>query len=448
VTASGSSKVLLFGKDARTDAIAEGIGRSAGDFELAICSPLQIPGLVDKADRFFVAAMTDLGAMVSVAQTVAPDLVIVGPEDPLAVGLVDALSELGMPCFGPPKDLARIETSKGWARSLLSKYGIAGNISHRAFASLDGLDDYVRQLGDVVVKPDGLTGGKGVKVMGEQLSSVEDAISYARSLLEADGSVVIEERLDGEEFSLQTITDGFAAAHCPPVQDHKRAYTGDTGPNTGGMGSYSCADHSLPFLSEADLNQATEINEAVIAAVREETGKSYRGVLYGGFMAVADGVRVIEYNARFGDPEATNVLPLLSSDLLEVCRSVAAGELGGMTVEFARRATVCKYVVPSGYPEGKADDDSIAVDPSVTGVAGLHCYWAATDLGGDGRVRLTGSRALALVGIGDSLAEAEQLAEKGAASVSGSVRHRADIGTAELVERRVEHMSSLRATRD
>jgi phosphoribosylamine--glycine ligase len=450
MTATRPLGVLLYGKDARTDAIAEGLRRSSTPFTLTIYAQFRSPGLIEKADRFLTGSLNDLREMVGAAREVAPDLVVIGPEDPLAQGLVDALSEMGMLCFGPRKDLARIETSKSWTRSLVDRYGIGGNPNHRSFQDEDGLADYVRELGEVVVKPDGLTGGKGVKVQGEQLPTLDDALAYAVSLLNAGGSVVIEERLDGEEFSLQTITDGEAVVHCPLAQDHKRAYSGDAGPNTGGMGSYSSPDGSLPFLAESDLAEAKRINEATIEALRSETNQPYRGVLYGGFMAVGDGVRLIEYNARFGDPEAMNVLPLLTTDLVEALRAAASGRLADIETRFESQATVCKYLVPRRYPEapdhgpeGAPDDDLVNVEASMLGPE-LRCYWGATELGDGGNIRLTGSRGLAFVGIGHTLAEAEALAERGASSVAGAVRHRSDIGTAGLLQRRDDHMRLLR----
>ncbi|MGD0082359.1 MAG: phosphoribosylamine--glycine ligase [Acidimicrobiales bacterium] len=439
-----SASILLYGKDARTDAIAEGLRRSATPCRLTIYSTLRIPGLVEKADRYLTGSLADLDEMVRAAREVEPDLVIVGPEDPLGAGLVDALDALGCPSFGPAQSLARIETSKSWARSLVERHGIDANPRNRTFHSSEGLAGYLEALGDVVVKPDGLTGGKGVKVQGEQLASISEALAYAESLVSSEGSVVVEERLDGEEFSLQTVTDGTSVVHCPIVQDHKRAYAGDTGPNTGGMGSYSCPDGSLPFLSSQDVARARQINESVIEALASETGRPYRGVLYGGFMAVADGVRLIEYNARFGDPEAMNVLPLLSSDLLELCRAVATGKLGDLVPVFEAEATVCKYVVPAAYPEGRNEGDVVVSDDAVLG-DNLRRYWAATELHDDGTVRLTGSRGLAFVGIAGTMAEAEALAESGASSVTGAVRHRSDIGTASLVARRVEHMRTIRS---
>ena len=388
------TRILVFGKDARTHAIAEALRRSGVAFELGVYSDLRIPGLVRTADVFKQGKMSAaaLDAMVEFAREFQPDLVIIGPEDPLGFGLVDRLqSDLGVPCFGPTQSLARIETSKSWTRLLMEKYQVPGNVISRTFTSSDGLLEFARRLGDVVVKPDGLTGGKGVKVMGDHLDTVADAVAYAEQLLEDGGTVVIEERLEGEEFSLQSITDGTTVIHCPPVQDHKRAGAGDTGPNTGGMGSYSAANGTLPFLDPSDLEQAQRINETVVRILHEETGEPYRGVLYGGFMATCDGVRVIEYNARFGDPEAMNVLSLFEGNFVELAQAVATGTLDRVSISFAQKATVCKYVVPEGYPDHAVSGEIVSVDEDALDDSEVRCYWAATNLISEDKVEMTGS---------------------------------------------------------
>ena len=325
----------------------------------------------------------------------------------------------------------------------MDRYAIPGNPRYRTFSDENGLRPYLEELGDFVVKPDGLTGGKGVKLLGEHLESLDDAYEYAIDVIATHRKVIIEERLEGEEFSLQTITDGKGWVHCPLVQDHKRADPGDRGANTGGMGSYSYSDFSLPFLSADDVAQAQRINEQVISALHKETGRDYRGVLYGGFIATSDGIRLIEYNARFGDPEAMNVLPLLENDLFELCESVAHGRLSEIDVRFRQQATVCKYVVPEAYPDKKGIGDPIDVPTERLTDPNLRYYWAAVEERESGTV-LTGSRAVAFVGIGDDLAEAEQRAEAGASSVQGNVRHRKDIGSQELVQKRIDHMKALR----
>ena len=171
-------------------------------------------------------------------------------------------------------------------------------------------------------------GGKGVRVSGEHLKNIDEGIAYANEIINIGGNFLIEEKLVGEEFSLMSFVDGKVCKHMPVVQDHKRAYEGDTGPNTGGMGTYSFGNHSLPFLStKKDINEAQKTNELVAKQLFEETGTPYVGILYGGFMLTRDGVKVIEYNARFGDPEAMNVLSILESDFLSICISMVDGNL-------------------------------------------------------------------------------------------------------------------------
>jgi phosphoribosylamine---glycine ligase len=441
---SARQRVLVIGKDARTDAIAASCVASPSEPILFALSELPIPGLVAKCERVFTGSLTDVDLVVQVAAEVRPDLVIIGPEEPLAAGVVDQLTgKLGVPTFGPLQALAAIESSKSWTRQLLDRHGIPGNPEYRVFDRADGIRSYMTSLGRFVVKPDGLTGGKGVRVLGEHLASISDAVDYAESLVAATGLVEIEERLEGEEFSLQTITDGESFIHCPAVQDHKRAFEGDKGANTGGMGSYSCPDFSLPFLTTDELLEAQMINERVIAALRDETDIPYRGVIYGGFMVTADGLRLIEYNARFGDPEAMNVLPLLRADFVEVCRAAAAGELSSVRYSFAAKATVCKYVVPTAYPDVTPDPGLILVPDQQLDREDLKWFWAACAQRGT-ETYLTPSRAGAFVGIADSLAEAEAIAEDAAVSVRGPVRHRRDIGRAEVVDARVAHMKQLR----
>jgi phosphoribosylamine--glycine ligase len=443
--------VVDIGKDARTDALGRGLAASRRLGTLTSISELHPPGMLDRAARFLGGVSpTQLDPIIDFLRVAPPDLAVIGPEDPLAAGIVDRLEdELGIACFGPRSALAKVESSKCWTRELVAESGLAGNPEFRIIRRSSDIRPYLEALGEFVVKPDGLTGGKGVRVSGEHLGSMEEAVDYAAMLLDQDGVVLIEERLDGEEFSLQTITDGSTVVHCPVVQDHKRAYAGDTGPNTGGMGSYSCSDHSLPFLTAPDLKAAQEINAGMIGALGQKTRRPYRGVLYGGFMATADGVRLIEYNCRFGDPEAMNVLSVLSSDLVELCWATASGQLGRLNVRFEPRATVCKYLVPDGYPAAKVAGEAVHVpaelaawsDPSV------RVYWASVNRDAPtGQVRLTGSRSLAVLGIGATLAEAEERAESGARMVSGPLQHREDIGTRALVERRVAHMRRLRSS--
>lgn len=441
---STPSRILEIGKDARTDAIAAACLVGGSKPELIGLSEFEIPGLLAKCSELVISDLTNPDVLEGLVAKHRPDLAIVGPEDPLEAGYADELERLGVPTFGPRRALAAIESSKSFARRLLDTHDIPGNPENQLVQTDAELNDYAHHLGEFVVKPDGLTGGKGVQVQGDHFQTVEEGIEYARQLLAKDGRVQIEEKLIGEEFSLQTITDGTTFIHCPVVQDHKRAWPGDLGPNTGGMGSYSCPDHSLPFLEAADLAAARAVNERVIRALKQETGVSYCGVLYGGFIATRSGIKVIEYNCRFGDPEALNVLPILAGSFLDAAWKATQGRLHEVDAQFASLATVCKYIVPRDYPARTTGDLTIEVpDQLLDGHSSAQWFWAGCQAK-NGRVTMTGSRAGAVVGIGETVAEAERVAEEAAARVRGNVRHRHDIGTAELIERRVARMRDLR----
>ena len=226
----------------------------------------------------------------------------------------------------------------------------------------------------------------------------------------------------------------------PAVQDHKRAYEGDRGPNTGGMGTYSDANHSLPFLTDADIAEAHAINSATAKALKAKFGAGYKGILYGGFMATANSVKLIEYNARFGDPEAMNVLSLLKSDFIDICIAIADGTLDQAEVRFANKATVCKYAVPEGYPDSPVKGEPIDVS-GISNPDGL--FYASVD-NQNGQLVEAGSRTVAVVGMAESIKDAEAIAEKEVVSIKGPLFHRKDIGTDILVRKRIDHMNTLR----
>jgi phosphoribosylamine--glycine ligase len=234
--------------------------------------------------------------------------------------------------------------------------------------------------------------------------------------------------------------DGDTLKHMPVVQDHKRAYEGDTGPNTGGMGTYSDADHSLPFLTDEDIVQAQEINNATVKALKNKFADGYKGILYGGFMVTATGVKLIEYNARLGDPEAMNVLSLLQSDFLTICQGIVDGTLDRVDVRFANLATVCKYAVPNGYPDKPVKDEPINLS-NVKNQERL--FYASVDIK-NGQLIEAGSRTAAVVGIANTVSDAEKIAEKEISSFEGPLFHRKDIGTDKLIQKRVHHMESIR----
>ena len=437
--------VLLVGNGAREHAIAEAIMRSRHDPKLFSYMKTNNPGIAALSEKSLVGPYEDLPALMAFAKVNGCEFAVVGPEDPLNLGAVDALLAAGIPAVGPKKGLSRLETSKSFTRDLLRKYGIPGNPRHETFTSLSGIEAFMQDLPGIVVKPDGLTGGKGVKVQGDHFQTREEAFQYCKEVLREHPAVVIEEKLEGEEFSLQCITDGKTVVATPPVQDHKRRFVDDRGPNTGGMGSYSDADHCLPFMRPEDVTEGLAITQRVAEAIHRETGDYYRGIMYGGFMITRDGVRLVEYNARFGDPEAMNILPLLKTDFVEICRAVVGGTLDRLAVEFERKATVCKYIVPKGYglPKDHPDAQSTSAKIDVGDVGDARLYYASVDRKADG-LYMTSSRAIGVVGIAASLDEAERIAESAVSAVKGPVDHRPDIGTRALIQRRIEHMQRVR----
>ena len=440
--------VLLIGNGAREHAIAEAILRSSQPPALFAYMKSRNPGIAALAETVKIGSYGDLQSIRDWAKASNIAFAVIGPEDPLQNGVADILSEAGIPSVGPTQSLARLETSKSFTRNLLAKYGIPGNPRFGNFSSLTGIEAFLDTLEEIVIKPDGLTGGKGVMVQGDHFSSRQEALAICHSILAEHAWVTIEEKMEGEEFSLQCLTDGKTVVATPPVQDHKRRFNDDKGPNTGGMGSYSCADHSLPFLEPKDVEAGLAITERVADAVYRETGQLYRGIMYGGFMITRQGVRLLEYNARFGDPEAMNILPLLKTDFVDLCRAIMEGKLDQIKIEFSAQATVCKYIVPQEYglPQDNhgapAREDKIEIGP----LSGARLYYSSVDGRKDG-LYMTTSRAIGVVGIADELTEAENIAERAANAIKGAVSHRSDIGTWPLIEKRVRHMQELRAAR-
>lgn len=243
-------KILVIGSGAREHAIVRALGRSPQDKEIFCLASNMNPGIAELCDEILIGNFNDPDFVVSYAKETDATLAIVGPENPLAAGIADALWDTGVKTVGPKKDLAQLETSKAFARNLLKEYDIPGGPKYQTFDAVGGVTDFLNELGEnYVVKYDGLSGGKGVKVAGDHLHSHDEALAYCQKLVDSDGEFVIEEKFVGEEFSLMSFCDGDNLKHMPAVQDHKRAYEGDTGPNTGGMGTYSDANHSLPFFN-------------------------------------------------------------------------------------------------------------------------------------------------------------------------------------------------------
>jgi phosphoribosylamine--glycine ligase len=427
-----SETVLLVGGGGREHAIARAV--SASDATLYACASNRNPGITALAAGFEPLDETDPDAVVEYAESVDATVAVVGPESPLAAGVSDALDDAGVYAFAPNEVEARIETDKSFQREFLDEHDVPGNPDYEVFDEMDAACDYIDEYdGDLAVKPAGLTGGKGVRVIGDQVTAEE-----AKEYLQASDydRVVLEERLVGEEFTVQAFVANGDVRLAPAVQDHKRAYEGDEGPNTGGMGSYSDAKPELPFMTPDEYEAAVDIVRAVVDAM-----PAYKGILYGQFMLTAEGPKIVEFNARFGDPEAMNTLPVLETEFVDVVTAARDGD-PLPDLEFAPQATVCKYAVPAGYPTDPEAGAKVAIDEESAGDALL--FYASVDAREDG-IYTTTSRSFAVVGVADTITEAEAIAEDAlAAAGEEGLRSRHDIGKPDLVQQRIDHMNELR----
>jgi phosphoribosylamine--glycine ligase len=431
-------KVLLVGGGGREHAIAESVARSKKNPDLYAAMSKKNPGIARLCNDFLLITETD-PEVVNYAIKNRIELAIIGPETPLAAGISDLLWDAGIPVVGPCRLAAQIEFDKAWTRDFMKKYTISGCPGFKVFRKgEDRTDEFIDELGDVVIKPAGLTGGKGVRVMGDHFG-IEGAKAYAKEVLKND-DLVIEERLIGEEFTVQAFVDGKNLAFAPCVQDHKRAFDGDKGPNTGGMGSYNDSKDILPFMKESDYTDAKKIMASTVQAIKKDTGVPYQGILYGQFMATAKGISVIEFNARFGDPEAMNVLSILETDFLDVCCAIVNGTLDNIAVRFKKQATVCKYAVPVGYPDDPSKDSIVEIGAMKEAILFYSSVYEK-----DNKIYTTGSRAFGILGIANTINEAEIKAQSGLLALKGSLHSRRDIGTEELIRKRIQHMNELRA---
>ncbi|TFF88983.1 MAG: phosphoribosylamine--glycine ligase, partial [Promethearchaeota archaeon] len=429
--------VLIVGHGAREHVISETLSRDGAEIYAFMKS--KNPGITNLSKEILLGDLNDFDSLNEFINGKKIDFAFIGPEDPLANGIVDFLENKDLPCIGPRKSVAKLESSKIFTRNLMKKYNIKGNAEYEVLDSIDDIIVFLDKLDNqVAVKPDGLTGGKGVKVYGDHLKNRSEIKNYCQELLSKDGKLVIEEKLVGEEFTLQSFVDGNTLVGMPLVQDHKRAYNGDEGPNTGGMGSYSFDNHLLPFVSKEVYDDSIEIMEKTMRSVEKETGIKYKGILYGQFMLTQNGPKLVEYNVRFGDPEAMNVLPLLKTNFVDICEHIISGSLNKIKIEFENKATVCKYLAPKGYPVDPKPTD-VSVDSDKIVEIGGKIYFASVDLK-ENKIKTTRSRSLAILGVDKDISNAERIAEQSISFIKGNLFHRSDVGTERLINKRIKHM--------
>ena len=413
---SKDMKVLVVGSGGREHAIVDALFRSPS-VDKIYCAPGNA-GIAQQAECVAIKD-TDVEGLKAFAKENAIDLTVVGPEAALAVGIADEFRKEGLAIFGHTKSAARIESSKEFAKELMAKYDIP-TAGYKAFDNYDEAVAYVeaRPL-PAVLKYDGLAAGKGV-VIAETMDEAREAL---RDMLLDDrfgkGRVVVEDFLTGPEFSLMCFVEGENVYPMPVAQDHKRAYDGDKGPNTGGMGAYT----SLPFITDEDLEFAMEKVMRPTAKAMVAEGCPLTGVLYGGLMKTPDGVKVIEFNARFGDPETEVVLPLIDSDIANVFEAVAKGEKPAEIV-WSKEVTLGIVLASKGYPGDYAKGYPIHGTEKVDGTV-FHMGTAVKD----GELVTAGGRVLFVVAKGATLADAHRKANEEVAKIEcDNLFYRKDIG--------------------
>ncbi len=440
---------LLVGSGGREHAIAQCLcgGSKAKLFVAASSNNPGIHALCKKTGgEMKVLDIHDPKQVAAFAQAHNISLAFSSPDATLEAGVSDKLISLGIATASPTKSASRLEWDKAFARNLLKKYEIPGQIKFGHFKSEKPAHGLIDELGgNVAIKPVGLTGGKGVKISGIHLANTDECKKYASEIIKSaiggKGGVVIEEKIDGEEFTLQAFSDGRKLYGMPLVQDHKLAYENDRGPNTGGMGSYSDANHLLPFVPAYDYFEGLRIMTKTVNSFYKETGGYFRGVLYGQFMKTKNGIKVIEFNSRFGDPEAMNVMSIFKGDLYSSLYSLSQGDLK-IDGFFEKKATVCKYLVPEGYPVKSVTGQKLSIDlPSISS-HGAKVYFASIEEKDDGELYTMSSRTMGIVGISDTIENAQAISEAACVHVKGPIWHRKDIGTAALIQKRIDHASS------
>lgn len=421
--------ILLLGSGGREHAIAWKLKQDDPSLDL-VAAPGN-PG-IESLGRCVPVSSTDPAAVVALARSERPSLVVIGPEAPLAAGVSDALRDAGFRVFGPSQAAARLESSKRFAKEVMFAAGVptAGASWHSDAASAKGA---VRASGaPVVIKASGLAAGKGV-VVAESVGAAEDAIDrmFGGAFGAAGTEVLVEEFMEGEELSIFAITDGEHFVLLPGAQDHKRLLEGDTGPNTGGMGAYA----PVTVATKDVLRTTSDRIVAPTLAEMRRRGTPFRGLLYVGLMLTARGPRVVEFNCRFGDPETQVVLPLLASGLLELLMGASVeGGLAGAPEPVLRRAAAVTTVVASpGYPDAPATGASIVLPQLGEGVFVFH---AGTKRGRDGGLVTAGGRVVAVTAVAPTFHEAKRLSLASAESIHFTDKVlRRDIGWRELARR-------------
>jgi phosphoribosylamine--glycine ligase len=439
-------KLLLVGGGAREHAIAK---KAADHYTVYAAMPYKNPGIASLAE-YTVVDILNPKKVADYCDEINPDVVFIGSEESLFHSVSDEIIKRGHVCIGAKKAAAEIERSKAFMRKLLEKNNIHGSLRFKTFTDVETALKYIDEYaGSIAIKPARQAGGKGVKVIADLQAYLKDekkdakkqhAAQIVKEHLSQDleDQILIEERVEGVEYSLQCFTDGKTIVPLPLVQDHPHAFEEDIGPETGGMGSIS-GNGQLPFIEDGEYRKSLEIMEQSVQSIKADTGEDYFGVITGQFMLTDKwGPTIIEYYARLGDPEAVNAMCILEN-FDEICEGYVNGNLSGISAKVKETATVVKCISPKGYPNQRSlgKDKQLHVDIQKIHQLGAEVFYGSVYA--NGHVYTGGSRAVEIYAEGDTIVEAGCIAEEATHSVTSPWKlfHRHDIGSQELLNKRM-----------
>lgn len=439
-----NKKILIVGSWAKAQITIENL--RANNLNTKIFSYISIknPAIISIVDKYRIGAFSEIDNIVDYAKKEDIDLVIVTTAEPLSLGLVDVLEKEKIKTFGPTKQAARLESDKAFMRELVKKYEIDASPQFQFFNNANEAVQYARDLNwNVAVKPVGLTEGLGVKIFGDQLKTKEDVVEYIHQIFskKTDSKLLIEDKLTGEEFTIQCFVYGNCIIPTPAIQDFKKLLPDDKGPNTASMGSYSDIGYLLPFITQKDYNTALDIIRKTLTAFYLETGEICHGFLYGQFMLTKDGVKLIEYNFRPGDPEWLNTLLVLKNNILDVIYGLLNGE--EIFLQFENKATVCKYIVPKNYPKKLYEILNVSFKKQDIKTKGVNIYYSC-GIDENGKLNVGTERGIAFIAKDDTIFNANKKVEQAISLVKGDFHYRNDIGTKEQIESKISHVERLR----
>lgn len=440
-----TKKILLIGRWGKTHAFAKAIvEQSSQKAELYCYMDKPNAGIINLTSDYKLGNLKDNKKIIKYALEKKADFVIAIPHMTLSNSLVDDMIACGIRCIGPTEECSRLETEKSYLRQLLKELNLDVSPKYKHFSSKEDAIDYINSIdNDFAIKPVGVTEGDGVKVTGIQLQSKEEALEYIHEIFSKNiggiSEILIEEKLVGREFTIQAFVDGNTAWGMPATRDYKLLYENEKGLNTPGMGSISFPDHHLPFLSLEEYNEALEIMTKVVNHLTGEYNEIYIGFLSGQFIKTKTGIKVIEFNVRPGDSEILNIIPILKTDFIEICEAMIDNKLDKMNIEYENKATVCKYVVPDGFPHPN-QDMKMEIDEDSIKKAGGELFYSCFSVAKN--IYKPSPRGVAITAKGDTLEEAYNLCESLIKEniIGQNIWHREDIGSKNLLKKYVKKM--------